>query len=109
MDSRRSQLGKLAPPGAAAVASTPPPPAPETLRSEGDASGANCSGSDAAPHSSVSNSSGSSGAGSMSGGASPADIAKGEAMLKSLSTNLVPELRRYVAVHRLEIERLVKD
>jgi [protein-PII] uridylyltransferase len=30
-------------------------------------------------------------------------------MLKSLSTNLVPELRRYVAVHRQEIERLVKD
>jgi [protein-PII] uridylyltransferase len=30
-------------------------------------------------------------------------------VLKSLSTNLVPELRRYVAVHRQEIERLVKD
>ena len=30
-------------------------------------------------------------------------------MLKNLSTNLVPELRRYVAVHRLEVERLVKE
>ncbi len=36
-------------------------------------------------------------------------MAKGDAVLKSLSTNLVPELRRYVSVHRLEIERMVKD
>ena len=34
MDSPRSQLGKLAPPGVAADVSTPPPPAPDTLRSE---------------------------------------------------------------------------
>src|SRR5688572_7051649 len=34
---------------------------------------------------------------------------RGEGVLKNLSANLVPELRRYVAVHRLEIERLVKD
>jgi [protein-PII] uridylyltransferase len=91
MDSPRSQLGKLTPPGAVAVVSTPPPPAPETLRSESQGSGAlRASGEDAAegPRS---------------------DAAKGEAVLKSLSTNLVPELRRYVAVHRQEIERLVKD
>src|SRR5215471_4348545 len=35
--------------------------------------------------------------------------ARGEGVLKNLSANLVPELRRYVAVHRLEIERLVKE
>ncbi|HKO94354.1 MAG TPA: [protein-PII] uridylyltransferase, partial [Polyangiaceae bacterium] len=29
--------------------------------------------------------------------------------MKNLSANLVPELRRYVAVHRLEVERLVKE
>jgi [protein-PII] uridylyltransferase len=37
------------------------------------------------------------------------DLARGEGVLKNLSANLVPELRRYVAVHRLEIERLVKE
>ncbi|MEY4549604.1 MAG: putative protein-PII uridylyltransferase [Pseudomonadota bacterium] len=37
------------------------------------------------------------------------ELARGEGMLKSLSANLVPELRRYVAVHRQEIERLVKE
>jgi [protein-PII] uridylyltransferase len=103
MDSPRSQLGKLAPPGAVADVSTPPPPVPETLRSEGGSagseSGAICSDAGAlraqldrdVPDSSTSL------------------TAKSEAMLKSLSTNLVPELRRYVAVHRQEIERLVKE
>jgi [protein-PII] uridylyltransferase len=47
--------------------------------------------------------------GAGGGGINASDIARGEAVLKSLSTNLVPELRRYVAVHRQEIERLVKD
>src|SRR6185436_17068491 len=37
------------------------------------------------------------------------ELTRGEGVLKNLSANLVPELRRYVAVHRLEIERLVKD
>jgi [protein-PII] uridylyltransferase len=41
-------------------------------------------------------------------GARP-ELARGEAVLKSLSANLVPELRRYVSVHRLEVERLVKE
>ncbi|HWO13539.1 MAG TPA: hypothetical protein VNN80_28755, partial [Polyangiaceae bacterium] len=69
--------------------STPPPPAPDTLRSEASGTaraalvqepGSTCSGA-----------------------------AKSEALLESLSTSLVPELRRYVAVHRQEIERLVKE
>src|SRR5688572_4784393 len=110
MDSPRSQLGKLVPPGAAAVAATPPPPAPDTLRSEADRTGSvGGMGSDAeAPCSSIS--SGSGGAGGLSSGEiNASDIARGEAVLKSLSTNLVPELRRYVAVHRQEIERLVKN
>jgi [protein-PII] uridylyltransferase len=89
MDSPRSQLGKLTPPGAVAVASAPP--APATLRSESEGSGPLRAGTEEA------------------GEGSRADAAKGEAVLKSLSTNLVPELRRYVAVHRQEIERLVKD
>ena len=96
MDSPRSQLGKLAPPGAVAVGSTPPPPAPETLRSEGEPSGTIRVGS--APSAAERD--------SLESGN---DGAKSEAVLKSLSTNLVPELRRYVAVHRTEIERLVKD
>jgi [protein-PII] uridylyltransferase len=37
------------------------------------------------------------------------DLSRGDGVLKNLSANLVPELRRYVAVHRLEVERLVKD
>ena len=97
MDSPRSQLGKLAPPGAVAVASTPPPPAPETLRSEGEPSGTIRVGS--AP----------SGADRENAEARNDGGAKSEAVLKSLSTNLVPELRRYVAVHRQEIERLVRS
>jgi len=37
------------------------------------------------------------------------EVTRGEGVLKNLSANLVPELRRYVAVHRLEVERLVKE
>src|SRR5690349_16997927 len=92
MDSPRSQLGKLVPPGGAADVSTPPPPAPATLRSDGDGSG-----------------DGSTGLGHEASDSDDSPAAKSEAMLKSLSTNLVPELRRYVAVHRQEIERLVKE
>jgi [protein-PII] uridylyltransferase len=91
MDSPRSQLSKLAPPGAVAAVSTPPPPSPDQ-GCEGDESGAIRVGLDVAGVDSV-----------------RADMAKGEAVLKSLSTNLVPELRRYVAVHRQEIEHLVKE
>ncbi len=55
----------------------------------------------------------------LSGSASPppaqapetlrSEQARGEGMLKNMSSNLVPELRRYIAVHRQEIERLVKE
>jgi [protein-PII] uridylyltransferase len=37
------------------------------------------------------------------------ELTRGDGVLKNLSANLVPELRRYVAVHRLEVERLVKE
>jgi [protein-PII] uridylyltransferase len=49
----------------------------------------------------------------LSGGAAedgrPEQSPGAECVLKNLSANLVPELRRYVAVHRLEVERLVKE
>jgi [protein-PII] uridylyltransferase len=88
MDSPRSQLGKLETPGVAADVSTPHPPAPDTVRSE--------AGPSAAVRAAL--------AQEVASG-----TAKSEALLESLSTSLVPELRRYVAVHRQEIERLVKE
>ncbi len=87
MDSPRSQIGKVAP-SATAVSTLP-----ETLRTEPETADAPRRGGEP----------------ERSEGSTRADMAKGEAVLKSLSTNLVPELRRYVAVHRLEVERLVKE
>ncbi len=109
MDSPRSQLGKLASPSAvSAVSPIPPSPGPlpvDALPVEDEASGTIRVGeggrSDAVRAE----------AHSEKDRAEPVrvDLTKGEALLKSLSTNLVPELRRYVAVHRQEIELLVKE
>ena len=101
MDSPRSQFGKLAPPGAVAAAS-PSSSAAASMSSESEASGSQRVGSGGVEV-----------GGTRADAAGPessrgVDMSKGEAVLKSLSTNLVPELRRYVAVHRQEIEHLVK-
>jgi [protein-PII] uridylyltransferase len=91
MDSPRSLLTKLAPPGAVAAVSTPAPPSSHAHCADDEASGEIRVGGNAERAESVCG-----------------DLVRGEAVLKSLSTNLVPELRRYVAVHRQEIEHLVK-
>jgi [protein-PII] uridylyltransferase len=101
MDSPRSHLGKPAPPGAVA-APTPPPPPAASLRSDGEASSGSTGITGSAETGAVRHDAG------APESARGTDAAKGEAVLKSLSTNLVPELRRYVAVHRQEIEHLVK-
>ncbi len=97
MDSTRSQIDKVGPPNPASAASVPTPP-PDTLRSESLRADA--------PERSTERSAEK---GTPPEGAPRSEVARGETVLKSLSTNLVPELRRYVAVHRLEVERLVKE
>jgi [protein-PII] uridylyltransferase len=100
MDSPRAHTSKVGPASPSTTVAPTPTPPPDTLRSEAVNSGSSN------PEGAVA--SASSRDGVRFSGASP-ELARGEAVLKSLSANLVPELRRYVSVHRLEVERLVKE
>ena len=121
MESPRPQVGKAGSSPSSPSSPTPPPPtSPETLRSEASTTAAtSIAGMPAegvesepeAPPSGVTS-------GGLFGSEPPlasdgviprAQFARGDAVLKSLSTNLVPELRRYVSVHRQEVERLIKE
>lgn len=114
MDSPRPQIGKL---GTSSASSTPPSPSPDTLRSEAAAASAPAApsaGGDTAPATSATGALPAASTEDVerdtpSSPGRPPPFAKGDAVLKNLSTNLVPELRRYVNVHRQEVERLIKE
>src|SRR5688500_18916418 len=99
MYSTRSQINTIGPRRHTSAASeptpTPDPPRSESRRADAAERSAERSAAEEK--------------GTAHEGAPRSEVARGETVLKSLSTNLVPELRRYVAVHRLEVERLVKE
>ncbi len=113
MESPRPQVGKAGSIQGSTSASTPPPASPETLRSEVSAAGAlpaEVPGGEELGPLEGPNSGGMFGSEPPESESAPrSEFAKGDAVLKSLSTNLVPELRRYVSVHRQEVERLIKE